>query len=553
MKWEKSTGLPSAMSPTLRTPATKYCALYSYVTSPTSIGGLGIFPSADWPHIQGVVVRHPEDFRQGWLRWIGRPVPSLAYSNELLDSMAQQYGVDVALYFAFLSSSLVSGESLFRPYFSISVIVWSLLFVEGWKRRQHQLTRRWNAASDYIPPDLIVGSKDSPWWKTELKTALSLPLIGMAVLFVGFNMTVAFILEAFVMRMYNGPFQSLASLVPTIYNIFTTPPFVAIYSGIAAKLVSWEAHPNKPSHDASLLFKVAPVNAMVAPVSEAIHAAEGMTSPAKGLNAILPKTTPHTRLSEQLFSFTFVLQLAPLVAELLIPLALRWYSRRKNGPKRILDGGKGPAVVERIAFEASLPERNIFVALKKRNLTLPCYTAYPLTPALILFLSMIRLRADALKLLVHYRYTPSSHSAAHRSRVWASAWSVIIWFSALVNVALIAILDPFMRAEQDFVPKLTSQRPSSIFSLSYVSDAKSAHSPFPSSLASGAVTVLLASYAVILLKGYVAHLLRSRAHASLESLVDDVKIKDVPQKGSALSEAFWAEDEGNSEIWKKAI
>ena len=57
---------------------------------------------------------------------------------------------------------------------------------------------------------MIHAEQHSLWWKTELKMILSIPLAVASVLVTGFNMTVAFVLEAFVMRMYHGPFQFLA-------------------------------------------------------------------------------------------------------------------------------------------------------------------------------------------------------------------------------------------------------------------------------------------------------------------------------------------------------
>jgi len=228
-----------------------------------------------------------------------------------------------------------------------------------------------------------------------------------------------------------------------------------------------------------------------------------------------------------------------------------------------------------------LPEYNVFddylTLTMQFGYVVMWTTAYPLTPAIILLLSLIRLRTDALKVLVHFRYTPSSHSAVQRSRVWAGAWSVIIWFSALVNVILITLLDPFIRTEPDNRSKIDVQalytqvkeRPSSFLSLSYTSGVGTIQSPplisLSSSLASSAVTVLVASYMVMLLKLYVAHLLRARARkaiggpSNVQIVVDK---KDIPglvtqagkaQSGSVLSDAFWVEDEGNSEIWKKAI
>ena len=129
------------------------------------------------------------------------------------------------MYFAFLSfytSALVipavvgiilwfSSDSLLRPYTSIFIILWALLFLENWKNRQSELGSRWsNNISEHTPPDLMTHAEHSPWWKTELKTILSIPLVVASVLVTGFNMTVAFVLEAFVVRMYHGPFQFLA-------------------------------------------------------------------------------------------------------------------------------------------------------------------------------------------------------------------------------------------------------------------------------------------------------------------------------------------------------
>lgn len=50
----------------------------------------------------------------------------------------------------------------------------------------------------------------SSWWLVEVKTLLSIPLILASVLFVCFNMTIAFLLEAFIARIYDGPMSFIA-------------------------------------------------------------------------------------------------------------------------------------------------------------------------------------------------------------------------------------------------------------------------------------------------------------------------------------------------------
>ncbi len=134
-----------------------------------------------------------------------------------------------------------------------------------------------------------------------------------------------------------------------------------------------------------------------------------------------------------------------------------------------------------------------------------------------------------------------------------------------MNVALITLLDPFIRStESDDRLKMdvsafytqVQERPSSLLLLSY-------QSSLSSSLTSGAVMVLVASYGIMLVKVYIAHLLRARARSEVVGPLTNVRVlgEEVDISGvairdkseSVLSDAFWMEDEGNSEIWKKAI
>ena len=48
-------------------------------------------------------------------------------------------------------------------------------------------------------------------------------------------------------------------------------------------------------------------------------------------------------------------------------------------------------------------------------------TTWPLAPAVLLLLATIRLRADALKMLVHYRYSIPSRDACDSAGIWTGA------------------------------------------------------------------------------------------------------------------------------------
>lgn len=94
-----------------------------------------------------------------------------------------------------------------------------------------------------------------------------------------------------------------------------------------------------------------------------------------------PRTTPHTRLSDQMFSFTLVLQLIPLIVEIGAPFAVKFVKAKlserkekeaeKNGkggdgraPREkdfVVQGGDESApMVKKVLDEAALPEHRFF-------------------------------------------------------------------------------------------------------------------------------------------------------------------------------------------------
>lgn len=89
-----------------------------------------------------------------------------------------------------------------------------------------------------------------------------------------------------------------------------------------------------------------------------------------------PPTNPHSRLGEQMFAFTLVLQLVPLVMEVVAPFAIRYAlgalkdwkaGAKKEGVKAERKGKDAKDVAERelvdtVLFEAGLPEHDFFSA-----------------------------------------------------------------------------------------------------------------------------------------------------------------------------------------------
>lgn len=187
----------------------------------------------------------------------------------------------------------------------------------------------------------------------------------------------------------------------------TTPPFVSVYGIVSDKMTSWEGHPTQRAHDFSLLVKLLPVNGAVAfyalvlsagvyipygnelmkffhltlfeqPSSEHDTKHSGSAGSPLPINSWRrsvhepPPTTPKTRLAEQMFSLTLVLQLFPIALEVLLPFVIRFFNTRLGKSSRpgasrsahtgseATSGGKEDELVGRAVFESSLPSHRFF-------------------------------------------------------------------------------------------------------------------------------------------------------------------------------------------------
>lgn len=124
------------------------------------------------------------------------------------------------MYFAFLSfylRSLVPPAILgvfgyffldaFDPIYSVLLLIWSVTFVEWWSITERKLAVRWGVRgaskveilrAEYNPAGDV-------WWKKELKTIASVPVIAVFAAALVALMTAIFVFEAFITRLYDGP------------------------------------------------------------------------------------------------------------------------------------------------------------------------------------------------------------------------------------------------------------------------------------------------------------------------------------------------------------
>lgn len=277
-------------------------------------------------------------------------------------------------------------------------------------------------------------------------------------------------------------------------------------------------------------------------------------------------------------------------------------------------------------------------------------TTYPLTPAILLFLAFLRLRTDALKLLVHFKRSVPSRGAVDAANVWSGAlvsaalvWgaighiliagnvlafcrqSCVSWAGALTNAFLLLVAAPLVQSHlaSSSSPPLEPQtnahvhghhldgrRPHRFDVPAFAQHVKNAQHHFttegltvdsvrsqvgatyqsayeslggPSSPFSklgqqsawlfspvgATMIVLLASWAFIAVRWYAGHVVASiqqdensttkpPPNASVNVATQSLKVTSS-EAGASIgghpppTDAFWTEDEGESEIWKKVI
>ncbi|EPQ56716.1 DUF590-domain-containing protein [Gloeophyllum trabeum ATCC 11539] len=268
--------------PTL-SPADRLRLIHAYITSTPSDGGLGVLPaSSHWDRVESVMALHDHEFNEHWIRsWTTRQSGSVH-----LDKIREQFGESVALYFAFLSTytkSLLIPSALgiafyylgtpYSPAYSILVLLYSVTFVEYWRVHERMLSVRWGTRGSFRVEKRRADYKPGfAWWRRELRTLASVPVIACFAGVLALLLTAMFVFEAFVTQLWSGPGQKWIGFTPTILFIALVPRFLSFYQRYAVRLTNWENHAHQSSYNRSLTLKTFSLSAIVAYLGLALSA-----------------------------------------------------------------------------------------------------------------------------------------------------------------------------------------------------------------------------------------------------------------------------------------
>ena len=217
------------------TEAERYRLVHHLITGPKAEGGAAITPKhGDWKAVESVFPLHDH---VGNKEWIKKWAKATFLKVEDLDEIRNRLGEKIAFYFAFTQSYFqfllapaVFGFSCwvllphFSPIYAIFNGLWTVTFIEYWKKQEVDLGIRWGVKGvssiqekrrdfrhEKEVKDPVTGEtlQIFPAQKRLLRQLLQLPFAILASLALGAVIATCFGIEIFLSEVYNGPFKGV--------------------------------------------------------------------------------------------------------------------------------------------------------------------------------------------------------------------------------------------------------------------------------------------------------------------------------------------------------
>ncbi|KAF9650159.1 DUF590-domain-containing protein [Thelephora ganbajun] len=582
--------------------------VYDYITWTTEDGGLAVVPGTEqWSCVTSIMAIHDQEFNDKWLKaWSTHGVGSVD-----LDKIKDHFGEEVGLYFHFLATytkaltiiSIIGGGfwlfgASYSPYYSIALILWGTTFVEYWKVFERKMAVRWGTYGafrveklrhDYVKNGRSTLQKDL---HRAIHVAASIPVILGFVAVLGGILTTLFAIEAFVTRLYTGPFHQHVGLLNTVLFMATVPNFLGIYRKCAIQLTNLENHKHQSTHNHSLTIKRFVLSAIVAYLGMTLSAfvyvpfgqqimtyvhAQLDTRPGINETAEAAKeaasmgiwerdignvatSIDSARLQNEIHAYTVTSQIVAKFFDICLPYLMRFLGRVQGG----VLGGNGKAKGKRVDFEDEGPsgaesgvasgeerkeERELLVKIRKEVALGEEYdifedylemmtqfgyiviwsTIWPLVPALSLVNNYVEIRSDAFKVAKHLRRPIPVRTDSIGP--WLECLRNLTWIAALLNPALVYMFNPHYAAK---VPKTQSI------------------------LEWAALVALLASHESLFMRWVVRFVIKRVFWRGSEEQIEDRKIKRQVKdiclktlKGDQVQATEFAEVKDTDDFWKQ--
>ncbi|KAJ5152618.1 uncharacterized protein N7482_009096 [Penicillium canariense] len=496
-----------ASSITPQTEAERLRVISQMITLPTEEGGAGITPKlGEWKNVTALFPLHDEETNKKWLHeWSQKTF----LSDDDLDQIRNKFGESVGFYFSFLQSYFrflifpaVFGFScwfLFGGYSIIYTVVnslWCIVFVEYWKRKEVDLSCRWQTKGvsavqtkrrEFKPEKEIrdEGTGEMrgvfPATKRMQRQLLQIPFALFSAIGLGVIIATCFAIEIFIAELYSGPLKTYLIFIPTILVSALVPTMSAVLMSIATKLNDYENYETSDAYDFALTQKVFIINfitsylpilltafvyvpfaSLIVPYLDIFRLTVRpfVSKEHATANCSTFQIDPH-RLRKQVIYFTVTAQIVGFAMETIVPYlkqhALREYkayNKKRNG-KLEKNGDKdsperSPVVtyddpdeekefLKRVRNEVELPEYGVTEDLREMCIQFGYLALFsptwPLVPLSFFINNWIELRSDFFKICKEFqRPTPLRCDTIGP---WLDTLGFLSWVGSITSAALV--------------------------------------------------------------------------------------------------------------------
>ncbi|KAG0251958.1 hypothetical protein BG011_007298 [Mortierella polycephala] len=454
-------------------------------------GGAGIYPDEN-EYVESILPLHDPGFNKYWLTsWSTKWIVSQRDFSRIQD----HFGEKVAYYFQFLEFYFfwlifpsVLGilihfiGSSFSVFYSVSVILWAVVFIESWKRRERELALWWGVSNikrseakrfafkgDTMVTDPITGevvAHFSPWKRWARKIA-GLPVIFAGALALSVLVTLLFGVEVFLEVYYGGYMKEILTYLPTIVYTLAMPYVEDTCNIVSRMLTDFENYETEGSYDYHLvqkvfIFKV--LNSYLAILLTAyVYIPFGPRVieflQAYGLPFATVAVEPRM-LQDRLQAFMITNQAIGFFSETILPWITRSAmkgavkiqkevteallndeseeSEESDGPIR-QDPEEVREFLRNVRAQADLPVYDVnddYAEMAEQFGYISLFSViWPLTGLCALINNWIELRSDAAKICFHTRRPLPSRTDTIGP--WINNLEYLAWFSSLTNASIL--------------------------------------------------------------------------------------------------------------------
>ncbi|KAI9788014.1 MAG: hypothetical protein M1816_007318 [Peltula sp. TS41687] len=475
--------------------------LYQLITNPTSEGGAGITPKrGEWTCVESIFPLHDHTFNKEWIKkW------SSAYLLNMddLDQVRNRFGEKVSFYFAFLQNYFTFlffpaafGFSVwvllgyFSAIYGIAICLWSVIFIEYWKKQEADLAIRWatrgvstiQAKRHGFQPEKEIKDPVThetvqifPATKRFQRQLLQVPFTLVTLLLLGSLIAICFGIEVFISEVYGGPFKSVLVFLPTGLLTTLVPTLSTFLTQFATRLTDYENWETEDSYQAAMTQKIfvlnfitsylpifltafvyVPFGSLIVPYLDVFSlTVKPFAEDEKQLRA--PKAgfeINPARLRKQVIYFTVTAQVVNLAMEVIVPYIKRKGFRKmeetksKRATKRGITNSANPppvdhpeeaAFLQRVRNEAELDTYDVTADLREMVLQFGYLSMFsvvwPLAAISFLINDWIEMRADAIKITVEMQRPIPWR--ADSIGPWLDNLGFLSWTGSLTTSALV--------------------------------------------------------------------------------------------------------------------